>query len=250
MKQAREGFARLIRFTVLCSIVLCSTSATGIQEEHSDASPEVRVYIDISSKKYFSGQPTPEPFRRLKSLLKRSGVTYDIVYMPWGRALANIHNDRNSLIYQLLRTPDRENEYIWLMEATDAEPMKLVGRKGLNERVLFDDIKAGKYTAACYMDSAQCDLLVDFGFREGNLLRTSKHVLYHLEALLANGRVDFIPVFESSLEDGLNKTGELVDNYQSYAVLDRSVDYLAGVKGQVDTDIVNRLKAAAKQVNE
>ncbi|WP_156896349.1 hypothetical protein [Aestuariibacter salexigens] len=210
----------------------------------------VRIYLDSVSRDSFESSPDITPFKRLSELMKRSELDYKIIFLPWNRALAEVQSVPNSLIYQLLRTDQRENQYIWIMPATDMEPMLLVGRSGMTSDLLKTEVVDGRFSAACFMGSAQCEQLLAFGFRESNLLRTSRVEPFHLESLLVGERVDFIAAFESSLQQPLADISDLHGQYSSYAILDDSVDYLAAAKGMVKPTIIQRLKLAAVRLGK
>jgi len=65
-----------------------------------------------SSEGYVLGYAT----EFIRVLMDESGVAYDLLMVPWARALQTIDNQENVLIYSMARTPAREEDYLWLGE--------------------------------------------------------------------------------------------------------------------------------------
>jgi polar amino acid transport system substrate-binding protein len=91
--------------------------------------------------------------------------TFKISIHPWARSYNMALNKKNTCIYSMARTPERENKFIWVNTIAERN----VSLIGLTERNLninsFEDAK--KYMTAVIRDDVTHQLLVKKGFKEG-----------------------------------------------------------------------------------
>jgi polar amino acid transport system substrate-binding protein len=186
---------------------------------------------------------------KLNELLALSGLEYQIEYLPWTRALREVETNPRSFIYQILRTPERENNYYWLMPASVAERIALYSSNGLATDDVMLDIKAGEFSAACYLESAQCTMLEQIGFPKDNIVVIPSQSVTAEEKLLLQARVDFILAFPSVIQHNLTVLGEDASKVTKHISFDMPPDYLAASK-QVDPNLLEAMRNAVKRLAE
>lgn len=95
---------------------------------------------------------------RVRKVLDAAGLDYEIVLLPWSRAVLFATSRDNTLIYTITRTPEREVSYDWLVPL--AQPHFYLYVRADDYRDITDsDLRAGKYTAACVSGDLSCDIL-------------------------------------------------------------------------------------------
>jgi len=85
---------------------------------------------------------------KLRIVLERAGVTYDIALLPWKRAYTAALQQSNACVYSTTRTPERETLFKWI-GPTDVGQWVLMGRADRTWRIasLDDarDLRIGTY---------------------------------------------------------------------------------------------------------
>ncbi|MBN7826500.1 ABC transporter substrate-binding protein [Bowmanella dokdonensis] len=196
--------------------------------------PEVTIYLDRETEQLIQrpeGILTRAAVEKLKCFMDLSGLDYQLIYVPWPRALARISKEKHSLIYQILRTPEREDRFYWIMQVFDNGNLELFTRTdSVYARQSLEEILSGEGRSACVRQSAQCDLLIKLGFSKKRIEVVTHSSISSLEQLLMLGRIDFIPAYPYSLRVKLAQMGHDVSRATSIASLDDSADYLAAPK--------------------
>ncbi|MEW7848182.1 ABC transporter substrate-binding protein [Massilia aurea] len=78
---------------------------------------------------------------KLRIVLERAGVTYDITLLPWKRAYTAALQQPNACVYSTTRTPERETLFKWI-GPTDVGQWVLMGRADRNWRIAsLDDAR-------------------------------------------------------------------------------------------------------------
>lgn len=214
-----------------------------------DFKPVLNVYLSTSTKELIDAQEksTEAALAKLTSFLTRSGLPYHIQFVPWGRALVLLEEDNHSLIYQLLRTPPREAQYHWIMPVFDNSKMELYTlQNSIYASQNLEQILDGKGLAACVRQSAQCDLLLRFGFPKNRIKEVTYTSTNVLEQMLLRGRVQFIPNYPATNSVSLYNLGYNPETVKSVAFLDSSQDYLAAPK-HFDQKLLTQLLKTSQQ---
>ncbi|MCK0068692.1 hypothetical protein [Kordiimonas laminariae] len=128
----------------------------------------------------------------VKTFLKSKGLDLDIETMLWSRAYNLTENTEDVLIYPLTRTTPREDQFIWIKKI-DEHRFNLLGHVGANPNQLSKaEITSGKYFAVCETNTSNCQMLLEFGFKEENIFRVSGIEVDRVVQLLAEGRASFM----------------------------------------------------------
>lgn len=85
--------------------------------------------------------------RRVIQAFEQAGIPYQIIEMPWARALHSVKNTPNSFIYSINRTPEREQKLIWIAEIAQPKQVALISKQRkdirLNQISDFKDYRLG-----------------------------------------------------------------------------------------------------------
>lgn len=214
------------------SLVLLSLQATArsadslrILTEHNPPAE----YVDDT------GRVTGVTVELVRLLQQQVNEPADIELMPWGRALSIARNSANTMLFETVRTPEREDWFKWV------GPIMLynISLYGLKHKIgdeAQDLVLPGKFVACNYVNSITAQNLIELGFKDGkNLLLTSKSGDC-LDMLLFE-RIDLIAVTEYALPEFRQKVAEAGRELLELKVLTKRQRYLAFSKDVSDTRI-------------
>ncbi|MDF2177454.1 transporter substrate-binding domain-containing protein [Aliiglaciecola sp. CAU 1673] len=196
--------------------------------------PDIAVLVNLHTQTELSkpqGKFARASIDKLKRFMEASTLSYEIVFLPWPRAMDMLASDDSSLIFELLRTPQREDQYHWILPLYDSGEMQLIAR---SDSPFIEQTKAqwlgSDHQVACTRASAQCSALRRFGFTEKHISIITSSSPTILEQMLMQNRVDFIPGFMPVVHENLASLGFAKEVVKGVAVIDNSVDYLAAPK--------------------
>lgn len=185
---------------------------------------------------------------KLKKIFKLANIDYKLEYRPWNRALSEVKNQSNVLMYPISRTPDREKEFQWIIPLHSLN-YRLYGLKGSFDPTNVD-LKSGKYTLTCQDTTILCKILEVFGVPERSIIRSSSLEIKQVARMFRSGRINFLIVDKDGLSSYIPELGieasEMiaVENY-NYPVM----EYLAG-NTQVSKSVIKKLNLAALQLQD
>lgn len=145
-----------------------------------------------------NGQVTGVTVELVRQLQQQLHEPAEIELMPWGRALSIARSRDNVMLFETVRTPERENWFKWVGPVLTYR----LALYGLKHRLATVDTGQlpGKLTACNYVNSITIKALNDLGFDEGrNLLLTSK-TGDCLDMLLFE-RIDLIAITEDAVAE-------------------------------------------------
>ncbi|GHF19343.1 hypothetical protein GCM10017044_12410 [Kordiimonas sediminis] len=185
---------------------------------------------------------TVASFDRLAVFMRRSGLRYEVNFVPWARVLRKISENDHALVFQIVRTSQREDDYHWLVPILDSNPLHLYGLESPDKNPdVWREIREGKRSAACHRDSVHCTVLEEMGFPPYTILRISSEQPALTEQLLLRKRVDFILRFKESLCNNLILLNLDARLFHLYKTIEQKPDYLAAPKN-INPDILKILQ--------
>ncbi len=158
------------------------------------------------------GQPQGALVEVVKALAQEANVEYDIALYPFARAYKRLQTKPNVLMFSLLRSPGRENEFLWLGK-TFHNTAYLVSLRN-RELQLTNLEQAKQYSVGTIRGYYSETYLCDDGFREGSNLSLSVNY-QNLWQMLFNHRIDFVLTNTLSMTTELNELGLDVSNVKS-----------------------------------
>ncbi len=156
-------------------------------------------------------------------------LRYQIHYVSWPKALAEVTKRSDALVYKMLRTPSREARFQWLL-AGERVRMHLYSLAGepLRQHSLEQLKSIVGLRIACPAQSAHCEMLRQRGFSTEQILEVRLAEQSSVERLLLARRVQFIAVAEEDIRRRMSQLGVAATDYIKGQQVAELQDYLAG----------------------
>lgn len=156
-------------------------------------------------------------------------LQYQIHYVSWPKALAEVAKRPNALVYKILRTPSREDQFSWLIKDEQIQlHLYSLASQPLRHHSLEQLKSVGELRIACPAQSAHCEMLRHRGFRPAQILEVRLSEQTSVERLLLAKRVQFIAVAELDIQRRMALLGVQPEAYNKGAQVAELSDYLAG----------------------
>ncbi|QJD92471.1 transporter substrate-binding domain-containing protein [Duganella dendranthematis] len=141
-----------------------------------------------------SGEVSGYSTEVVRAALARAGIDYSIQIYPWARALQMATARPNVLIYSIVRTPQRENQFQWIaaIAPRNVYLYKLAARQDIQIHALAD-LKPYRIAAN------RGDVVEEQLHQLGLTADLSAKDVFSLQKLIA-GRVDLMVATELSIE--------------------------------------------------
>ena len=195
---------------------------------------------------YDNGENKDPSIGILKAVLQQAQLEANVEFMPWVRAFSIAKNKPNTLILSMIRTPDREADFHWIIKVSNLSRVFISLRDKPENKV--DDMQQAKQELiAVVQGSASYNELTANGFSEQqNLYVVTDSEL--MVTLLESGRVDLVYDDPINIRSTLDKRGkkDLAIRYKTIEAENERSSYIAINKAS-DMQIVNRLEQAARE---
>ncbi len=179
--------------------------------------------------------------KEVQDFMSGTGLSFEIRLLPWTRALRVSEQRDNVLIYSIIRNEKRENTYHWLRKLGDVTDILITRNKApWNQMSLKDFIKQDAL-AICELNSAQCDMLHQLGFRRDNILHLSTANEKTLTNMIVRERADIVFSTKTDLTI-LNQQQPLFHMVDEFTT---SEFYLAARKN-IRSDLLSKIQTASK----
>ncbi|MEJ7808259.1 MAG: ABC transporter substrate-binding protein [Telluria sp.] len=222
------------RLAIVSLACLCAASAA--------ARPRLVITTESSPPSAMMGEQQVIGFatEKVRVIMDRVGVDYDIEMLPWKRAYLLAQYQADTCVYSTTRVPERETLFKWV-GPTHANDWTLFGRADRNYRInSIED--ARKYRIGAYNGDVRSDALIAQGF----IVDTVQDKLSNPRKLLVN-RID---LWASSVRVGSAIVAENGWGAQIVPVLTfkRTELYLA-CNPSVPNALVAKMNAALRAMN-
>lgn len=126
----------------------------------------------------------------VKHVVENAGLIGEIKAYPWARAYKMSLKEPNTLIYSIVRSPERESTFKWIgsIAPYDVYFWKLKKRKDIRIHNIED---AKKYMCGAMINGSKASILLKHGFIEGRNLELGDSDIDNLRKLYA-GRIDLM----------------------------------------------------------
>ncbi len=206
---------------LVAGILLCSGAAAA-------GSVQAHIYLLIDEQPGVDGQESAVTQKLRKQLKAYPQLQYQLHYVSWPKALAEVNRRSDALVVGLLRTPAREHQYRWLLP-DDTQPTYLYCLQGhpMQQWSISQLAATPTVRIACPALSAHCEMLRQQGFTaQIQEIRLSEQ--NSIERLLLARRVDFIAVSDADIRRRMNLLEVKPTTYVKGPQLAMLRDYLAG----------------------
>lgn len=227
----------MYRLFALLSLYTSQVFSQAIGELHQVdvVTEELPPYQILNEDQSVSGITTD----RVRELFSRVGLEPNIQMMPWARAFKTSLDNRNTFIYSIVRTPERENKFQWVgvLANTDTRFVRLASRTDLRINALKD---SKDYKIGVKRNDAVTDYLKkELGTENLVFLPDSKTIL----RMLVKGRVDLLPVSQVHLEYLCQHLGyKMSDFVETYVLEGLGSDFYLAANKDTSVKIVTALR--------
>ena len=183
----------------------------------------------------------------VKKTLQCAEMTAEYQMLPWNRAFNKAKNTKDTLIYSMARTPERELEFIWIgpVHSTQVNLYKLKSRTDIKINS-FNDIK--NYRLLLLKGGFIVESFNNANFIEGKHYRLIDSNVFRTKMLFA-GRYDLVDYTELQIISLLENTGHTRDQLEIVMPLATNrVLYLA-INKHADQKVVDTLRNCLSKHN-
>ena len=191
-------------------------------------------YIDLQ------GNIKGPSVEKVTKILDKANWPYEIVVLPWARAIFQIHVVPNSLIFSIARMPEREHQYHWLGLLGTVKSKLIASEKNNDIKInKLSDIK--KYVMVLKRGEAS-----SLYFSKHNLINDEKVIWVTSSTqamhLLNIGRGDLYPDSEVGFTSAVeNSPYELSQFRYAYDFTELYVNLYIATSRSTDPQLVNDL---------
>ena len=186
----------------------------------------------------------------VEATLKRSGLDYSIKIYPWARSYDMATGEENVLLYPIVRLPNRENMFKWILIDGLAINMSLFRPKYRTDIAVQSLEDARPYRIGVTRDTSTHHFLLSKGFIEGtNLFPVNCEEQNYLKSTPKNMRIDFSTGDELSIAYMLREMGLPSDYWVAQTPLFHENLYMAfGLK--TSDEVVEKVRAAFREIKD
>lgn len=183
----------------------------------------------------------------IKEVFKKANIQYDIRLYPWARSYEMALNNTNTMIYSILRTPDREKLFKWICPISGSVEMYLYKLKKRTKLTITNIEQAKNYNTGVTRNDFPHIRLKQLGFTDEQLL-LSPADKSNINMLL-NERIDFVVESSETMETLLKSTKFTMDDVTPLLALDTGVENINCMAFNINTDekIVKKVREALKE---
>lgn len=182
----------------------------------------------------------------LNGLLKETPLKSKVSFMPWARAFATVKHNPNTLILSMIRTPEREANFHWLIKVSETARV-FISLASKPENYVDNIEQAKKKLIAVVLGSAAHNELISYGFSEQKNLYivSSDEQMIHL---LTHSRIDLVYSDPNNVLKHLKSSGNanIAIRHKKIAPKDQRISYIA-LNKNTDIAIVQQLQNAVRK---
>lgn len=185
----------------------------------------------------------------LNAVLKEAKLAANVSFMPWARAFSTAKTNSNTLILSMIRTPEREADFHWIIKVSQSARV-FISLKNKPENYVDDIEQAKEKLIATIIDSAGHKELLSRGFSEKNNLYLVSND-EQMVKLLASGRVDLVYGDPNNIENVLriNDMTKMVIDFKKIEPKNQRISYIALNKNS-SKKVLNQLQRAANKFSK
>lgn len=238
----------IMQFTINSLVFfLCLSASLCAFPRESIETNLLAVANDNRLLQYFENGVSKGPsIEILQAILKEAQLDAKVEFMPWVRAFATASNNPNTLILSMIKAPEREKNFHWLIKVSNLTRV-FISLASKPENHVENMQQAKQKLIAIVKGSAGYKELSSHGFSEQkNLYLVPEEEL--VVTLLENGRVDLVYGDPDNVKNILSKRGrsDIAISYKEIAPENQRSSYIA-INKNTDLEIVNRLQQAARK---
>lgn len=221
-----KGFCR-VWLCWVCVVSWCSVLHAA--ESPVSSLPRAQIFLITEEMPAPDGTESAATQRLRRQLAHFPALQYDIHYVSWPKALAEVARRSDALVYKIARTPSREQRYQWLFpNETSNLHLYTLADQPLRHESLKQLQQQPGLQIACPAQSAHCEMLRQRGFSKEQVLEVRLSEQTSVERLLLAKRVQFIAVAAEDLRRRMAILQVSPKDYVTGPQVASLTDYLAG----------------------
>ncbi len=180
----------------------------------------------------------------VRKLLQESGLTGSIQVYPWARSYAMALRQKNTLIYTINRTPERESKFKWIGLTASKKYNSSLYKLKSNHHIQATNLEGAKaYTVGVNIGDVNHELLKSEGFEYISAVSQRSQSI----KMLMRNRIDLIVGSYPILWEEFKRLGESVDRIEVLLPFRVSQPFIAMSKQTPDA-LVNKLRSAYQRL--
>lgn len=180
----------------------------------------------------------------VRQVLKEAGLTAKIQIHPWARSYAMAQNQKNTLIYTINRTSDRESKFKWIGLLASNKYNSFLFKLRSNQDVQVTNLEdAKRYLIGTNLGDVNHELLKSEGFKK---IQAVPQRGQSIKMLLRN-RVDLIVGSDTILKEEFKKIGQPIESIEALIPFKISKPYMA-ISNSTSDVLVDRIRAAYQRL--
>jgi polar amino acid transport system substrate-binding protein len=184
----------------------------------------------------------------IKQLISKVLPGNKIEVLPWARAFQIASERPNTIIFSLVRTPERENNFIWIGKVAHV-PMELIALKTSKLQPISSLSELKDIQIGVKRLDAVTIWLASQGLQFDNELVEIVNTLTTMQ-MLEKGRIDVIPSTQQVIEFYCKKAGCKTSDFKTiYTLNTLSEDFYLAVSLGTDENLIKQLSAEFTQLN-
>ena len=186
--------------------------------------------------------PSAEIF---KLLMAKAGIEYQLDFMPWARAYQIAESTENTIIFSMIRNPEREHKFHWLLPVSQVL-QTFVGKSNHTSKEQYSLSHIKKHLTVAIRNTLAHNTLLRNGFIEGeNLYVVSK--LDTALQLFFDNKVQFIFIEPNVVRKHLPRYQLVNSDIVLGPIFGKAIkkSYIA-INKNVSPNILKKLKESAK----
>jgi polar amino acid transport system substrate-binding protein len=224
---------------ILSSSLQISAASAGELTIYTENDPP---YVIVDANGLVGGLTKPKLDRFLRAI---PYPNQQIKVQPWVRAYHEATSKPNTLIYPIVKTPEREKKLTYLYQLYEASVFfyRLSERKDIQINSLSD---AKKYSVCAVRGDYRAEYLQQNGFTQIDLAADSTS---NVKKILA-GRCDLGILTEIGMNSKLNQLNEAPDRVRiAYALQELDSNLYIAINSNSDPQIIKQLQHIARSLN-
>lgn len=216
---------RIVRWIVVLLAVLYVLSCELV---HAGNYPLAHIYLLTDEQPASDGTESVVTRKLRQQLRAYPELKYQLHYVSWPKALAEVARRSDALVVGLYRTPQRERHYQWLIaDAPESLHLYCLKQQPLCDLSIAQLVAKPAVRIACPALSAHCEMLHHRGF-SSQIIEVRLAEQNSLERMLLAKRVDFIAVSEPDIVRRMALLHVDSELYRQGPQVAELRDYLAG----------------------
>jgi polar amino acid transport system substrate-binding protein len=183
----------------------------------------------------------------VKCIMDESGLEYKIEVLPWARAYEMALNRDDVLIYNIMRTPERETLFNWIALLGEAK-FYLMGRSEENYEASLPQLIAKGYNATCVINDAACEWLRNAGFDKNHIEIVPDRMQSSEFKMVLFKRADFFVADPISLGYRLQQVNIPEQKFQKVLLIHEGQSFYLAAGKRLKPEILERIEKARNRL--